>query len=357
VKSTTRAYRSANGHPDVRKKGTLSAATYDYDPRNRLTAATLPGGQSYSFTYNDADELLDKVYPNGVTTSHGYQANGPVTGITATGPTGTVLDLHYTYDGALNIATQTDGDGLHDYSYDGLDRLTAALRPAPSPLPDEAYDYDGVGNRADPTDPGAYDYDANHRIQASPGLTYSFDAGGNTIARSDGATFDYDKLDRLSAFSHSATTAQYAYNPRNQRIRKTVDGATTWFLWAEGILLAEYDGTGSRTRRYDTLPGDYLPTQMDTGIIVFIHGDHLQTPRAITDATGTVVWRSRHKAFGRVVIDDDPDGDGTAVEFHHRFPGQYEDEESGLYYNWNRYYSPETGRYITSDPIGLQGGG
>ena len=39
-----------------------------------------------------------------------------------------------------------------------------------------------------------------------------------------------------------------------------------------------------------------------------------------------------------------------------RFQGQYFDEETGLHYNRHRYYSPEIGRFITVDPIGLAGG-
>jgi len=56
------------------------------------------------------------------------------------------------------------------------------------------------------------------------------------------------------------------------------------------------------------------------------------------------------------VLDSDVDGDGVAVEFNLRQPGQYYDRETGLYYNYYRYYDPATGRYITSDPIGLDGG-
>ncbi len=50
------------------------------------------------------------------------------------------------------------------------------------------------------------------------------------------------------------------------------------------------------------------------------------------------------------------DGDGALTKINHRFPGQYFDSETGLHYNWHRFYDPSTGRYISADPIGLAGG-
>lgn len=91
------------------------------------------------------------------------------------------------------------------------------------------------------------------------------------------------------------------------------------------------------------------------GAVYYILPDHLATPRVIKDPTGAVVWRWQSDAFGNGVANESPSG-GTPFVFNQRFPGQQYDTETGLHYNNARYYDPQVGRYITSDPVGLAGG-
>jgi RHS repeat-associated protein len=94
-----------------------------------------------------------------------------------------------------------------------------------------------------------------------------------------------------------------------------------------------------------------------TAQVYYIYTDQLNTPRAITNQQNQVVWRwDNNDPFGGNSPDEDPDGDGTRFTCNLRFPGQYADRETGMNYNYFRDYDPSTGRYIQSDPIGLEGG-
>lgn len=90
--------------------------------------------------------------------------------------------------------------------------------------------------------------------------------------------------------------------------------------------------------------------------IYYFHNDHLGTPQVMTDQAGRVVWQAEYAPFGKATLNQDPDGDGQQVINNLRFPGQYYDDETGLHYNYHRDYDPETGRYLTPDPIGQAGG-
>jgi len=78
--------------------------------------------------------------------------------------------------------------------------------------------------------------------------------------------------------------------------------------------------------------------------------DHLGTPIAMVDEVGKLAWKAQLDVFGVVATDVAK----TACPW--RWPGQYEDEETGLFYNRFRYYDPGAGRYVSQDPIGLMGG-
>ncbi|SDZ72439.1 RHS repeat-associated core domain-containing protein, partial [Variovorax sp. YR266] len=121
----------------------------------------------------------------------------------------------------------------------------------------------------------------------------------------------------------------------------------------------------------------YLPTgngpmpvaAIVNGATYAIHSDHLNTPRKLTNEDGQAVWQWGYSAFGedkpttaknRFANTETTPNPGTTsiseVKFNLRYPGQYSDDESGLFYNYFRSYDARTGRYSQPDPIGLGGG-
>ena len=81
--------------------------------------------------------------------------------------------------------------------------------------------------------------------------------------------------------------------------------------------------------------------------LYWYHNDHFGPPQRMTAAdSGAVAWSAGYAAFGQATIDP-----LSTIDNNLRFPGQYYDAESGLHYNYNRYYNPDTGRYLTTDPF------
>ncbi len=89
--------------------------------------------------------------------------------------------------------------------------------------------------------------------------------------------------------------------------------------------------------------------------VFFIHTDHLDTPRVVSDLAGNKVWIADYDAFGKATITSNTLAPYTSA-MNVRFPGQYFDAETSTHYNYFRDYDPLIGRYLQSDPIGLEGG-
>ena len=108
---------------------------------------------------------------------------------------------------------------------------------------------------------------------------------------------------------------------------------TREYVYLDGVPLALLDANGASPTR-----------------VYMVHTDQLGAAVKVTDETGAIVWNVKRRPFGeREML-------AEQIEVPFGFPGQYYDQESGLFYNYFRDYDPSTGRYIESDPIGLDGG-
>jgi RHS repeat-associated protein len=127
------------------------------------------------------------------------------------------------------------------------------------------------------------------------------------------------------------------------------------FAYQEHRLIGEYTTIGTAVQETVWLADTPVATIQNNNIYA-IHTDHLGTPRVITDSSDFELWRWDSNPFGNTAANEDVDGDRINFTNNLRFPGQYYDVETGKHYNYFRDYDPSTGRYTTSDPIGLDGG-
>ena len=285
-------------------------------------------------------------------TDYEYNADGWLTGISAARKDGsTVMNYQYMFDSVGNITGRNTERGNYAYTYDDIYRLAGATRPS---LPAESFSYDKVGNRLTSVDASNWTYNQNNALIGYDGVNYMYDQNGNTTSKNNNGmitNYSYTANDRLTQVNlPSGHIANYLYDPFGRRISKTVDGTTTYFMYSDEGLIAEMDSSGNVQKTYGWKPNSTWSTNqvlMATGgNTYFYHNDHLGTPQKMTDVNGNVAWSAVYTSFGEATI-----GSTSRVTNNLRFPGQYYDAETGLNYNWNRYYDPKTGRYISVDPI------
>jgi RHS repeat-associated protein len=265
--------------------------------------------------------------------------------------------------------------GTVDYEYSVLDRVIGAdyseniNTDAAVPQGDETFTYDPVGNRlTDDKTTGNWDYNQNNELQGVDDTQFRYNLNGQMTEKTvEGVktTYRYNLDGRLSEIrdNNDLIVAQYQYDPFGRRTSKHLyqTGEIIYFFYSDEGLIAEYEESGQLIQSYGYKPNSLFTTnpvfsrrpdftaQAKGGYVYYIN-DHLATPQKLITETGYKVWEASADAFGKTVV--------TNNEFRNplRFSGQYTDDESNLRYNYFRYYDSTLGRYITSDPIGLNGG-
>ncbi len=323
---SNRSYR-ADGRPKGQTYGNGIVESKTYDLQGRLIQQSLNGLSDFNYAYDANGNLLSK-------------------DVTATGTTAT-----FNYDVLNRLNSETGGVGQQQITYDpNGNRLNLNVNGD-----DYAHSYEDDSNRL--TQVAAWDN--------------TLDAAGNTLSDFGGTRhFSYNQRNQLSEFRNAddSLIVAYGYDYQNLRTHKEaqIGGATGSNLLInyqydlKGQLLERYFEGNALQQSYVWLDGAPIAkielTPAGEQTILYLVTDHLMTPRYGLNQSGAVTWLWDSDGFGRLPAVADPDGDGVNEEMYLRFPGQYYDIESGLHYNWHRYYDPKVGRYITSDPIGLLGG-
>jgi RHS repeat-associated protein len=364
-------------------------ADYTFDANHQLASVTLPGG-SISIAERLWEVPRKITYPGGSQQTRDYDALLRPTRIKVNGPDqATLLDRQYSFDAESNVTQKATEHGDYNYAYDSLYRLTRADQP--SPLPQEAYTYDKLGNRlTDSTTDSLFatntwSYNGNNQLtrhyskQGQP-VADSYDDNGSLIKKQSSSTdakynqqYRYDAQNRLVEVKDKDgnTVATYQYDPFGRRIGKAVyrdsqnqtlsQAQTTYFIYSDEGLVAEATAIGTVAVEYGWQPQGtwgtdplFIRTTQTNGttpVVFYYQNDHLGTPQKAIDSQGNVGWEMKALAFGEATV-----GNASVIISNLRFAGQYFDEETNTHYNWYRTYGPGEGRYMQSDPIGLEGG-
>jgi RHS repeat-associated protein len=266
----------------------------------------------------------------------------------------------YSYSGEGDLLESVDNlNGLVRYEYDAAHRLKGMHRDGKK----ELFQYDSANNLLKQPGLNGVSLGKDNRLLTANGDEFEYNGRNNiAVRRGVGATtlYHYDSRDMLTRCETPTGEWRATYDPLGRRTSKTFGRRRSEFYWDTDRLAAEVR-EDRRVRIYvyadafamtPILFIEYESIEADpgSGKRYFIFSDHLGSPTLIEDDDGKLVWQSRLDPYGAAHIQSK-----AALDMPLRFPGHYFDSETGLHYNRFRYYSPELGRYLQSDPLGIAG--
>ncbi|ENS2685213.1 RHS repeat protein [Escherichia coli] len=396
-------------HPDE----SLLKTTYRYNAAGELAEVILPGDETLTFSRDEAGREVLRHSNRGFACEQGWNAAGqPVSQRAGFFPEeatwgGLVPSLvrEYRYDSAGNVSAVTSRE---DYGRETrreyrLDRngqvmaVTASGTGLGYGEGDESYGYDSCGylkaqsagrhRISEETD----QYAGGHRLKQAGNTQYDYDAAGRMVSRTrhrDGyrpetERFRWDSRDQLTGYcSAQGELREYRHDASGRRTEKRCDRKKIRFtyLW-DGDSIAEireYRDDKLYSVRHLVFNGFELISQQFSRV----RQPHpsvapqwvTRTNHAVSDLTGRplmlfnsegkTVWRPGQTSLWGLALSlpadtgyPDPRGElDPEAAPGLLYAGQWQDAESGLCYNRFRYYEPETGMYLVSDPLGLLGG-
>ena len=339
---------------------TISRFSYAFDVAGNIRTWTQQNGASpanaYDFDYDPLNEVTSAIYRTTDTTPSILKRYG------------------YRYDAAGNRTAEQIDDAVTGFTYDSLNRLTSQQPGGPLLVKGTTNEAATVLVQGQPgattagnafsgvvqvpsgtstvqvqaTDPSGNTRTNTYQIgQTGSSKSFTYDGNGNQTG--DGVnTFEWDAENRLVTVKQGATTiAAFTYDGSGRRVTKTAGGVTTTYVYDRGNVAEERVSGGSTTRYVQNNSFDRPLAQVVGSVVSFFVADHLGTITAKTDSAGGVVLHRAYDPWGRILAGNES---GPA------FTGRDWDSSIGAYYYRARYYSAETGRFLSEDPIGLAGG-
>lgn len=345
-------YDLADNRTAMRLNGNL-LCRYRYDSRDRLIALEDAGGRLHTFHYDALDRLILHVFPNGLTKVFTYNDSALTRHeqiLTLDGKI--MIDRLWQLDPEGNIRELLiDRTDRLNFTYDELEQITTVKK---NDAKVAEFKYDPAGNLTS-VNARDFQYGPGNRLVHADGVDYEYDLEGNiTLQHAAGLTthYDYDAKGQLIRILHpSGETTEYGYDPLGRRLYKLHAGVETRYVWDDTVIVAEIVN-GEVTMVYLFEPDTFFPIEMlQAERAYFFDTNHLAAPLHLVNEQGIVVWKADYEVYGKVTISAAPE-----VRNPFRLAGQYHDEESGLYYNFYRYYDASIGRYISFDPSGIDAG-